>query len=180
MSQLPSMPNSTASTLDVIENMPIQALLDHFAAQGIEIKLPVDELGIIQNIRHLDINGGANGKGEVITEMAVDENAWFFRCHFPGDPIMTGCLGIEGMWQSIGAILAAKGHHGKLRALGIGGVKFFGEVRPTAKMVTFKISIDRSLKNKQMIIAVASGNVEVDGEEIYRAEKLKVGVLFED
>ena len=174
------MPNSTASTLDVIENMPIQALLDHFAAQGIEIKLPVDELGIIQNIRHLDINGGANGKGEVITEMAVDENAWFFRCHFPGDPIMPGCLGIEGMWQSIGAILAAKGHHGKLRALGIGGVKFFGEVRPTAKMVTFKISIDRSLKNKQMIIAVASGNVEVDGEEIYRAEKLKVGVLFED
>ncbi|MFY0642629.1 MAG: bifunctional 3-hydroxydecanoyl-ACP dehydratase/trans-2-decenoyl-ACP isomerase [Bermanella sp.] len=174
------MPNSTASTLDVIENMPIQALLDHFAAQGIEIKLPVDELGIIQNIRHLDINGGANGKGEVITEMAVDENAWFFRCHFPGDPIMPGCLGIEGMWQSIGAILAAKGHHGKLRALGIGGVKFFGEVRPTAKMVTFKISIDRSLKNKQMIIAVASGSVEVDGEEIYRAEKLKVGVLFED
>jgi 3-hydroxyacyl-[acyl-carrier protein] dehydratase/trans-2-decenoyl-[acyl-carrier protein] isomerase len=174
------MPNSTATTLDVIENMPIQALLDHFAAQGIEIKLPVDELGIIQNIRHLDVNGGANGKGEVITEMAVDENAWFFRCHFPGDPIMPGCLGIEGMWQSIGAILAAKGHHGKLRALGIGGVKFFGEVRPTAKMVTFKISIDRSLKNKQMIIAVASGSVEVDGEEIYRAEKLKVGVLFED
>ena len=180
MSQIPTLPNSTADTLDVIENMPIQALLDHFAAQGIEIKLPVDELGIIQNIRHLDVNGGANGKGEVITEMAVDENAWFFRCHFPGDPIMPGCLGIEGMWQSIGAILAAKGHHGKLRALGIGGVKFFGEVRPTAKMVTFKISIDRSLKNKQMIIAVASGSVEVDGEEIYRAEKLKVGVLFED
>ena len=180
MSQLPPLPNSTATTLDVIENMPIQALLDHFAAQGIEIKLPIDELGIIQNIRHLDINGGANGKGEVITEMAVDENAWFFRCHFPGDPIMPGCLGIEGMWQSIGAILAAKGHHGKLRALGIGGVKIFGEVRPTAKMVTFKISIDRSLKNKQMIIAVASGSVEVDGEEIYRAEKLKVGVLFED
>ena len=180
MSQLPSLPNSTATTLDVIENMPIQALLDHFAAQGIEIKLPIDELGIIQNIRYLDINGGANGKGEVMTEMAVDENAWFFRCHFPGDPIMPGCLGIEGMWQSIGAILAAKGHHGKLRALGIGGVKFFGEVRPSAKMVTFKISIDRSLKNKQMIIAVASGSVEVDGEEIYRAEKLKVGVLFED
>ena len=180
MSQLSTLPNSTSTTLDVIENMPIQALLDHFAAQGIEIKLPVDELGIIQKIRHLDVNGGANGKGEVITEMAVDENAWFFRCHFPGDPIMPGCLGIEGMWQSIGAILAAKGHHGKLRALGIGGVKFFGEVRPTAKMVTFKISIDRSLKNKQMIIAVASGSVEVDGEEIYRAEKLKVGVLFED
>ncbi|MFT5594207.1 MAG: 3-hydroxyacyl-[acyl-carrier protein] dehydratase/trans-2-decenoyl-[acyl-carrier protein] isomerase [Oceanicoccus sp.] len=180
MSLSPTPPDPAATTLDVIENMPVQALLDHFAAQGIEIKLPIDELGIIQHIRHLDVNGGANGKGEVITEMAIDENAWFFRCHFPGDPIMPGCLGIEGMWQSIGAILAAKGHHGKLRALGIGGVKFFGEVRPTAKVVTFKISIDRSLKNKQMIIAVASGSVEVDGEEIYRAEKLKVGVLFDD
>ncbi|MGR6873316.1 bifunctional 3-hydroxydecanoyl-ACP dehydratase/trans-2-decenoyl-ACP isomerase [Pseudomonas sp. HK3] len=180
MSQSPSLPNPAENTLDVIENMPVQALLDHFAAQGIEIKLPIDELGIIQHIRHLDVNGGAHGKGEVITEMAIDENAWFFRCHFPGDPIMPGCLGIEGMWQSIGAILAAKGHHGKLRALGIGGVKFFGEVRPTAKIVTFKISIDRSLKNKKMIIAVASGSVEVDGEEIYRAEKLKVGVLFEE
>lgn len=169
-----------SSTLDIVDDMPIQALLDHFAAQGIEIKLPIDELGIIQHIRHLDINGGEHGKGEVITEMAIDENAWFFRCHFPGDPIMPGCLGIEGMWQSIGAILAAKGHHGKLRALGIGGVKFFGEVRPHAKKVTFKISIDRSLKNRQMVIAVASGSVEVDGEEIYRAEKLKVGVLFEN
>ncbi|MFY0699519.1 MAG: bifunctional 3-hydroxydecanoyl-ACP dehydratase/trans-2-decenoyl-ACP isomerase [Bermanella sp.] len=178
MSQSPVEPTSN-STLDVIDDMPVQALLDHFAAQGVEIKLPIDELGIIQHIRHLDVNGGVNGKGEVITEMAIDENAWFFRCHFPGDPIMPGCLGIEGMWQSIGAILAAKGHHGKLRALGIGGVKFFGEVRPNAKTVTFKICIDRSLKNKQMVIAVASGSVEVDGEEIYRAEKLKVGVLFE-
>jgi len=167
-------------TNGIIEDMPIQALLDHYAAQGIEIKLPVDELSIVQHIRHLDVNGGKHGKGAVETELPIDENAWFFRCHFPGDPIMPGCLGIEGMWQSIGAILAAKGYHGKLRALGIGEVKFFGEVRPTAEKVTFKVSIDRSLKNKQMVIAVASGVVEVDGEEIYRAEKLKVGVLFDE
>lgn len=165
--------------IEKAENISVQDLLAQLAEQGIQVQLPVDELGLIQHIRSLDIHGGAAGKGEVITEMRVDENAWFFRCHFPGDPIMPGCLGIEGMWQSIGAILAASGHHGKLRALGIGDVKFMGEVRPSAEVVSFKVTIDRCKVNKSMVMAIASGSVEVDGVEIYRAEKLKVGVIFE-
>ena len=177
MSQSPVEPTSN-STLDVIDDMPVQALLDHFAAQGVEIKLPIDELGIIQHIRHLDINGGANGKGEVITEMAIDENAWFFRCHFPGDPVMPGCLGLDAMWQLVGFFLGWSGGPGKGRALGVGEVKFKGQILPTAKKVTYRIDFKRVIKRK-LFMGLADGTVSVDGRVIYTANDLKVG-LFQD
>ncbi|WP_396587324.1 bifunctional 3-hydroxydecanoyl-ACP dehydratase/trans-2-decenoyl-ACP isomerase [Bermanella sp. R86510] len=163
-----------------LEDISVAELLNELEQQGVHIQLPIDELSVIKHIRMLDVNGGSQGKGAVVTEMPVEEDAWFFKCHFPGDPIMPGCLGIEGMWQSLGAILAAQGHQGKLRALGIGEVKFFGEVRPHTKVVSFHIELERLLKNKKMAVAVATGTVKVDGEDIYQAKKLKVGVIFEE
>ena len=140
----------------------------------------MDELSLLKTVRTLDVDGGESGKGSICIDMPVEEDTWFFKCHFPGDPIMPGCLGIEGMWQSMGVLLAAKGYHGKLRALGIGDVKFLGEVRPHHKMVSFKMTMEKCKANKKMVMAVAKGTVEVDGEVIYRADMLKVGVIFEE
>jgi 3-hydroxyacyl-[acyl-carrier protein] dehydratase/trans-2-decenoyl-[acyl-carrier protein] isomerase len=161
-----------------IHNIPVVDLLAQLAMQGINIQLPVDQLSLLKTVRTLDVTGGDAGKGEIVIEMPVDANAWFFKCHFPGDPIMPGCLGIEGMWQSTGVLLAAMGHHGSLRALGIGDMKLMGEVRPHHKMVTFHMTMDKCKANKKMVMAVAKGVVKVDGEEIYRADKMKVGIIY--
>ncbi|EAT11132.1 bifunctional 3-hydroxydecanoyl-ACP dehydratase/trans-2-decenoyl-ACP isomerase [Bermanella marisrubri] len=174
------MQERSAVITNKIQDVSVAELLEELSQQGVHIQLPIDELSVIKHIRELNIAGGEQGKGMVIAEMPVEETAWFFKCHFPGDPIMPGCLGIEGMWQSLGAILAAQGHQGKLRALGIGEVKFFGEVRPHAETVSFHIELERLLKNKKMAVAVATGTVKVDGEAIYEAKKLKVGVIFEE
>ena len=168
------MTNTSQSTpVKTVADVAVHTLLGELAEQGIKIQLPEDELALVKNIRHLDVDGGEAEKGEITIEMPVDEDSWFFKCHFPGDPIMPGCLGIEGMWQSMGVLLAAKGYHGKLRALGIGDVKFLGEVRPHHKVVSFKLTIDKCKANRKMVMAVARGTVEVDGEEIYVAEDRK-------
>ena len=113
------MTNTSQSTpVKTVADVAVHTLLGELAEQGIKIQLPEDELALVKNIRHLDVDGGEAEKGEITIEMPVDEDSWFFKCHFPGDPIMPGCLGIEGMWQSMGVLLAAKGYHGKLRALG--------------------------------------------------------------
>ncbi len=163
-----------------IENTPVVDLLAKLAIQGIKIQLPEDQLSLLKTVRTLNVTGGEAGKGEIVIEMPVDADAWFFKCHFPGDPIMPGCLGIEGMWQSMGVLLAAMGHHGSLRALGIGEVKLMGEVRPHHKMVTFHMTMDKCKANKKMVMAVAKGVVKVDGEDIYRSEKMKVGIIFKE
>ncbi len=161
-----------------LENVPVVDLLAQLAVQGIKIQLPEDQLSLLKTVQKLDVTGGPHGKGEIIVEMPVDVDAWFFKCHFPGDPIMPGCLGIEGMWQSMGVLLAAMGHHGSLRALGIDGMKLMGEVRPHHKMVTFHMTMEKCKANKKMVMAVAKGVVKVDGEDIYRADKMKVGIIF--
>jgi len=174
------MTNTSQSTpVTQLADVAVHDLLAELATQGIKIQLPEDELALVKQIRTLDVDGGEAGKGEIIIDMPVEPDSWFFKCHFPGDPIMPGCLGIEGMWQSMGVLLAAKGYHGKLRALGIGDVKFLGEVRPHHKVVSFKLTMDKCKANRKMVMAVARGSVEVDGEEIYVADKLKVGVIFE-
>ncbi len=161
-----------------VENLSVPDLLEQLAQLGIKIQLPEDQLSLLRHIQKLDVTGGPDGKGEIVIEMPVDPDAWFFKCHFPGDPIMPGCLGIEGMWQSMGVLLAAMGHHGSLRALGIGDMKLLGEVRPHHKMVTFNMTMEKCKANKKMVMAVAKGSVKVDGEEIYRADKMKVGIIF--
>ena len=122
--------------------------------------------------------GGEFGKGQIIAELDITPDLWFFDCHFPGDPVMPGCLGLDAMWQLVGFFLGWSGGPGKGRALGVGEVKFTGQILPTAKKVTYKIQMKRVVK-RRLFMGLADGIVEVDGREIYSAKDLKVG-LFQD
>ena len=140
--------------------------------------LPIDELRLIDRVIHLDHHGGTKGKGTIITEMDIHPDLWFFKCHFPGDPVMPGCLGIECLWQSLGLLLALKQIPGKGRALGVGNLKFFGEILPTANKLQFHLDVNRFI-HRNWAVAVADGFVTVDGKTIYEAEQIKIGIFPE-
>ncbi|WP_394176924.1 bifunctional 3-hydroxydecanoyl-ACP dehydratase/trans-2-decenoyl-ACP isomerase [Thalassotalea litorea] len=141
-------------------------------------KLPSDNMLMLDRIVSINDDGGEYGKGEIIAELDINPNLWFFDCHFKGDPVMPGCLGLDAMWQLVGFYLAWCGGPGRGRALGVGEVKFTGQILPTAKKVTYKIVMKRVIKRK-LFMGIADGIVEVDGREIYKATDLKVG-LFTD
>jgi 3-hydroxyacyl-[acyl-carrier protein] dehydratase/trans-2-decenoyl-[acyl-carrier protein] isomerase len=122
--------------------------------------------------------GGSHDKGYIVAELDITPDLWFFACHFPGDPVMPGCLGLDAMWQLVGFFLGWSGGPGKGRALGVGEVKFKGQVLPTAKKVTYRIDLKRVIKRK-LFMGLGDGTVEVDGRVIYEAKDLKVG-LFQD
>ena len=139
-------------------------------------QLPAPNMLMIDRITHISQEGGKYGKGELVAELDINPDLWFFACHFEGDPVMPGCLGLDAMWQLVGFFLGWQGLPGRGRALGSGEVKFFGQVLPTAKKVTYNIHIKRVLKGK-LNMAIADGSVSVDGREIYTAEGLRVGVF---
>ena len=141
-------------------------------------KLPTPNMLMFDRIINIDDTGGRFAKGEIVAELDVVPSLWFFDCHFPGDPVMPGCLGLDAMWQLVGFFLGWSGGPGKGRALGVGEVKFTGQILPTAKKVTYKITMKRVIKRK-LFMGMADGVVEVDGREIYVAKDLKVG-LFQD
>ncbi|MBU1621528.1 MAG: 3-hydroxyacyl-[acyl-carrier-protein] dehydratase FabA [Gammaproteobacteria bacterium] len=141
-------------------------------------QLPVDNMLMIDRIVHISEEGGKYGKGEIIAEFDINPELWFFDCHFKGDPVMPGCLGLDAMWQLVGFFLGWAGGPGKGRALGVGEVKFTGQILPTAKKVTYRIDMTRVIKRK-LFMGIAEGSVSVDGREIYTAKELKVG-LFQD
>lgn len=140
-------------------------------------KLPAPNMLMIDRITKINNTGGSVGLGEIVAEIDIKSDLWFFGCHFEGDPVMPGCLGLDALWQLIGFFLAWNGNSGKGRALGAGNVKFFGQILPTAKKVTYKLDIKRLIQRK-LVMGIADGSVEVDGKEIYTATDLKVG-LFE-
>lgn len=141
-------------------------------------QLPVDQMLMMDRIVHISDEGGEFGKGEIIAELDITPDLWFFACHFQGDPVMPGCLGLDAMWQLVGFFLGASGGPGKGRALGVGEVKFTGQILPTAKKVTYRINMKRVIKRK-LYMGIGDGSVSVDGREIYTAKDLKVG-LFTD
>jgi 3-hydroxyacyl-[acyl-carrier protein] dehydratase/trans-2-decenoyl-[acyl-carrier protein] isomerase len=141
-------------------------------------QLPVDNMLMIDRILHISEEGGKYGKGQIIAEFDINPDLWFFKCHFQGDPVMPGCLGLDAMWQLLGFFLGWSGGPGKGRALGVAEVKFTGQILPTAKKVTYTIDLKRVIKRK-LFMGIADGSVAVDGREIYTAEELKVG-LFQD
>ena len=116
------------------------------------------------------------GLGEIIAEMDIKKDLWFFQCHFDGDPVMPGCLGLDAMWQLLGFYLGWKGGPGKGRALGSGEVKFTGQVLPTAKKITYIIYLKRVIM-RRLVMGIADAKMEVDGRLIYQASDLKVGLF---
>jgi 3-hydroxyacyl-[acyl-carrier protein] dehydratase/trans-2-decenoyl-[acyl-carrier protein] isomerase len=139
-------------------------------------RLPIPPMLMMDRVIKIDAEGGEFGKGLMIAELDIKPDLWFFDCHFPTDPVMPGCLGLDAMWQLIGFYLGWLGNPGRGRALGAGEVKFFGQVLPTAKKVTYKIEISRLIQRK-LVMGVGNATMEVDGKEIYSAQDLKVGLF---
>ncbi|MCB1868697.1 MAG: 3-hydroxyacyl-[acyl-carrier-protein] dehydratase FabA [Gammaproteobacteria bacterium] len=139
-------------------------------------QLPVPNMLMMDRVVSITDNGGAFGKGGIHAELDINPDLWFFKCHFPGDPVMPGCLGLDAMWQAVGFFLAWIGNPGHGRALGVGEVKFTGQVLPSASMVTYRLDMKRVISRK-LVLGVADGVVEVDGRVIYTAKDLRVGLF---
>lgn len=139
-------------------------------------KLPLPPMLMFDRITHVSLEGGAHGKGEIVAELDVKPDLWFFGCHFEGDPVMPGCLGLDAVWQLLGFYLGWTGAPGSGRALGVGEVKFTGQVLPEVKKVTYRVNIKRII-NRKLVLGVGDGVVEADGKVIYECNDLKVGLF---
>ena len=139
-------------------------------------QLPSPPMLMFDRITNINETGGAFQKGEIVAELDINPELWFFDCHFKGDPVMPGCLGLDAMWQLVGFYLGWLEQPGKGRALGVGEVKFTGQVLDTVKKVTYQISIKRLILRK-LILGVADGVLKADGEPIYEAKDMKVGLF---
>ena len=139
-------------------------------------RLPLPNMLMMDRITHISDQGGTFGKGRILAELDISPDLWFFDCHFKGDPVMPGCLGLDAMWQLVGFFLVWKKNPGRGRALGVGEVKFAGQVLPSAKLVSYVVDIKRVVERK-LVLAVADAKMLVDGREIYSATDLRVGLF---
>ncbi|MBV6656948.1 MAG: 3-hydroxyacyl-[acyl-carrier-protein] dehydratase FabA [Devosiaceae bacterium] len=141
-------------------------------------QLPAPPMLMFDRITSISEEGGANGKGHVLAELDVKPDLWFFECHFIGDPVMPGCLGLDALWQLTGFYLGWLGEKGRGRALGVGEVKFTGQVQPHIKKVEYGVDLKRVMRSK-LKLAIADGWLKADGETIFTVQGMRVG-LFED
>lgn len=139
-------------------------------------QLPLPDMLMVDRITHIDKVGGVFDKGEVIAELDISPDLWFFDCHFTGDPVMPGCLGLDAMWQLVGFFLGWSGGLGRGRALGCGEVKFTGQVLPSNKKITYHIHMKRVIMRK-LVLGVANATMSVDGNIIYEGKDLRVGLF---
>jgi 3-hydroxyacyl-[acyl-carrier protein] dehydratase/trans-2-decenoyl-[acyl-carrier protein] isomerase len=142
-------------------------------------QLPLPPMLMFDRISEIAEGGGGHGKGMVRAELDVKPDLWFFPCHFKGDPVMPGCLGLDALWQLVGFFLGWLGAPGKGRALGLGELKFSGQVLPSVTKVIYGIDIKRVVRSK-LVLGVADGWLSADGEVIYRALDLKVGLFRQE
>lgn len=139
-------------------------------------QLPVPPMLMFDRIISITENGGSQDKGEIIAELDIHPDLWFFNCHFQGDPVMPGCLGLDAMWQLIGFFLGWMGGPGRGRALGAGEVKFTGQVTPKTKLITYHIEMKRVIMRK-LVVGIGDAVLKADGKEIYFAKDLRVGLF---
>ncbi len=139
-------------------------------------QLPMPPMLMVDRIVSITEDGGKYGKGSIVAELDLNPDLWFFPCHFIGDSVMPGCLGLDAMWQLVGFYLGWMGGKGRGRALGAGNVKFSGQVLPTAKKITYNIHMKRVIL-RSLTMGIADATMEVDGKEIYVGEDLKVGLF---
>ena len=139
-------------------------------------QLPLPPMLMFDRIAQISEEGGAHGKGVIRAELDVRPDLWFFDCHFKGDPVMPGCLGLDAMWQLVGFYLGWLGSPGRGRALGVGEVKFVDQVLPNIKKVVYGIDLKRVFRGK-LVLGIADGWLEADGKRIYEAKDLRVGLF---
>ncbi|MDP6532366.1 MAG: bifunctional 3-hydroxydecanoyl-ACP dehydratase/trans-2-decenoyl-ACP isomerase [Candidatus Marinimicrobia bacterium] len=140
-------------------------------------KLPTPPMLMVDRITHISAEGGKHDKGEITAELDIDPKQWFFDCHFVNDPVMPGCLGLDGFWQLVGFFLSWSGGKGRGRALGVKDVKFKGQIRPYHDMITYQIDIKKFI-TRPTFMAWADGSLRIKDKAIYFAHDLQVG-LFE-
>ena len=140
-------------------------------------RLPVEPMLMFDRLTEINNSGGKYSKGEVYAELDVNPDLWFFDCHFKEDPVMPGCLGLDAMWQLVGFFLGWKGNPGKGRALGVGTVKFTGEVLKNVKNVRYEIDMKKIMSPGGTTVGLANGVLLADEKKIYSADNLKVGLF---
>ena len=141
-------------------------------------KLPLPPMLMFNRITEVSEGGGAHDKGKIVAELDINPELWFFDCHFQDDPVMPGCLGLDALWQLLGFYLGWTGAQGSGRALGVGEVKFSGQVLPETKRVRYEVDIRRII-NRKLVLGIGDGTMFADNEEIYLAKNMRVG-LFEN
>ncbi|TPW16214.1 MAG: 3-hydroxydecanoyl-acyl-carrier-protein dehydratase [Halothiobacillaceae bacterium] len=139
-------------------------------------QLPLPPMLMFDRITTISDDGGRYGKGNITAELDVTPNLWFFSCHFENDPVMPGCLGLDALWQMVGFYLGWSGGPGRGRALGVGDVKFAGQVTPERRLVTYRVDMKRVIM-RRLYMGIADAAIEVDGREIYTATDLRVGLF---
>lgn len=139
-------------------------------------QLPLPNMLMFDRITHISDEGGAHGKGQVIAELDITPDLWFFECHFKGDPVMPGCLGLDALWQLTGFWMGWTGAQGSGRAIGLGELKLTEQILPSAKKVVYTVDIKRFI-NRKLVLGVADGRVEVDGKLATEVTDMKVGLF---
>ena len=142
-------------------------------------QLPAPPMLMFDRITNVNKDGGVHGKGEITAELDITADLWFFNCHFLGDPIMPGCLGLDALWQMLGFYLGWLGYPGKGRALGVGEIKFVEEIKPDKELIKYKVSLKKSLNKKGLSIGYGDGQIIHKEKIIYHANDLRVGLFNE-